>query len=284
VRDDRPSDTAAYVAMGRALDHARRVPPGFDDPFAIDLLPDDCRAAIARSLEGSLPRSGREFALRAVGRATAALMGTRTLEIDDGLRALPAGFQLVILGAGLDARAYRMPELAGSVAFEVDHPASQAFKRAKVRGLAPRTRALHHVSVDFARERVGGALARAGHDRAVPTAWVFEGVISYLTPREVEAAIDELAARSAPGSRLLATYNEPRWIRRLASFSRFTHEPQRATYVPRDMHRLLAGRGFELRSDRDGLARAERWKHPVTLHDRAWIRFHHVVIADRRGP
>jgi hypothetical protein len=50
------------------------------------------------------------------------------------------------------------------------------------------------------------------------------------------------------------------------------------------MHRLLEGRGFIVRSDRDGFARAERWRRPIArlaLHDRAWIRFHHVVIADR---
>ncbi len=211
-------------------------------------------------------------------------MGPRTAEIDDGLRSMHPGCQLVILGAGLDARAYRMPELSGSVAFEVDHPASQDSKRRQVEalGLQPIVRELRHVPVDFTRERTSDALERAGHDASVPTAWVFEGVISYLSPAEVESALDSIAERSAPGSRLLATYNAASVPRRLVSaVTRNAGEPQRASFTPGQMRTMLEARGFVVRSDSSGYARARRWKRAPDLVDRVWLDFHHVLVADR---
>lgn len=278
---DRPSNTALYVAMGRALAHARGSVPGFSDPFALQLLPDDCREATLRRIRREWPRSPREAALGVVADAMERLMGPRTVEIDEALRELPPGHQLVLLGAGLDARAYRMSELAASLAFEVDHPATQAFKLRQVAGLRPSVRELRHVAVDFAHERAADALARAGHAKDQPTAWVFEGVISYLTPAEVEAAIDSIAERSAPGSRLLTTYNEPGLVRRLFSgITAQTGEPHRATFAPEQMARLLQNRGFVVRSDSDGSERARRLGVASASTDRLWARFHHVVVAD----
>jgi len=271
-----------YVAMGRALAHARHEVPRFDDPFAMQLLPDEGRGAVERVLARAIPRSRREAWLDLVARATEKLMGPRTVEIDDAVRAMVERHQLVIVGAGLDARAYRMPELAESVVFEVDHPATQAWKRERARGLSPRARALRHVAVDFSRDDLGDALERAGHEASKPTAWIFEGVISYLTQGEVEGSIDVFSARSSPGSRLVATYNEPHAVRR--AFSVVTArlgEPQRSALAPADMQRLLEARGFVVRSDRDGLQRARRIGSPPNVVDHAWARYHHVVVADR---
>jgi methyltransferase (TIGR00027 family) len=281
---DRPSTTASYVAMGRALAHARGNVRTFSDPFALRLLPDNYRVVTERCIRGEWPRSGREAFLHYIARQTEKLMGPRTAEIDDALRALPAGHQLVLLGAGLDARAYRMTELAGSIAFEVDHPATQAYKRRQTEGWQPVVRELRHVPVDFTREKMSDALERAGHRTDVPTAWVFEGVISYLVPRDVEASIQAIAERSAPGSRLIATYNEPSRVRktldRVSGLTRRIGEPQHAVYRPEEMKALLAAHGLVVVSDRDGLQRASRWAPPRW---RGWFRFHHVVVADRVG-
>lgn len=280
MRHDRPSDTAAWVAMGRALAHARASVRGFDDPFALRILPEAERAVVERVLRDEWPRTLQDAKLGLIARATERMMGPRTVEIDDGIRALPRGHQLVIVGAGLDARAYRMVELEASIAVELDHPATQAFKLRQVEGLRPRARELRHVPVDFSRETLGDALARVGHDTAAPTAWVFEGVISYLAPPDVAKAIAAMAVRSAPGSRLLATYNEPSWIRSANSvISSRSHEPQRASFTRESMRSLLAEHGFVVRSDRDGRERAVRWGMTPKPVDRFW-RFHHVVIAD----
>ncbi len=282
MREGRPSDTAMFVAMGRALAHANASARGFSDPFALQLLPDHLRAVVERLVRGERPRTLREVMLRLGARGAARLMGPRTVEIDDGLRAMASGHQLVIVGAGLDARAYRMRELSESVAFEVDHPASQAFKQERSVGLQPCTRELRRVSADLTHENLSDVLARAGHVASVRTAWVFEGVVSYLTVPQVEATLDAIAERSAPGSRLLATYNEPNRARHLVSkvFAR-GGEPHHASFTRERMHRLLERRGFSVVSDRDGLGRAQRWKPAATLADRFWLRLHHVVIADR---
>jgi methyltransferase (TIGR00027 family) len=267
--------------MGRALAHAHGTVPGFSDPYALQLLPEDCRAAVERRIRHQWPRGRREAMLGLVASATERMMGPRTVEIDQGLRDMPHGFQLVILGAGLDSRVYRMSELSESVAFEIDHPATQAFKRTRTAGLEPCTRELHHVAVDFSKERLGDALARAGHSTVVPTAWVLEGVISYLTRSEVESSIDAMAARSARGSRLLTTYNEPNPVRGLFAFATArAGEPHRTSYSPQQMRELLEQRGFAVRSDRDGLDRARHVGLEPTAIDRLWVRFHHVVIAD----
>ena len=210
-------------------------------------------------------------------------MGSRTVEIDDGLRDLPPGCQVVIVGAGLDARAYRLKELSGSVLFEVDHPATQAFKRERAASLTPCVRELRHVPVDLAREPLAPTLARAGHSLDVPTAWIFEGVISYLIRREVESSIEAMATRSAPGSRLFATYNESSRDRRLVTlaFTARTGEPHRAWFSPSSMKELLAERGFAVLSDRDGLERAARLGVEVPRLERFVARPHHVVIAER---
>ena len=278
----RPSDTATYVAMGRALAHARRPLRQFSDPFALQLLPTDCAATVERILRGALPRGPRDLRLGLIAKAMVKLMGSRTVEIDEGLRAMTPGTQVVIVGAGLDSRAYRLRELSGSVLFEVDHPATQAFKRERAAPLKPCVRELRHVAVDLSREPLAPTLARAGHSTDVPTAWVFEGVISYLTRAEVESSIEAMASRSAVGSRLLATYNEPRRSRKLltAAFIARTGEPHRAWFMPPEMKQLLEERGFAVLSDRDGIERTVRAGGQPSPIERFIARPHHVVIAD----
>jgi methyltransferase (TIGR00027 family) len=250
----------------------------------MQLLPEEHRAAVEGALRGGWPRTRREAMLRGVAHATARLMGTRTKEIDEGLAELPPGYQLVIVGAGLDSRAHRLPALKESVVFELDHPASQAFKRERVAGLPVLAKELCYVSTDLSKEALGAALERAGHSASTPSAWVFEGVITYLSPGEVSHAIEAMSARSAPSSRLLATYNEPNFTRRFAAgFMARAAEPARAAFEPEQMHALLRQHRFVVRSDRGGIERAIRAGMEPVLLDRVFTRFHHVVIADFRS-
>src|SRR5690606_11278337 len=107
----------------------------------------------------------------------------RTLAIDalvtEGMR---EGIeQCVILGAGLDARAYRLPALTGKKVYEVDHPATQRFKRSRSKRLPSPMAELVYVSVDFGREAIDDRLLQAGFDPSVPTLFVWEGVTMYLS-------------------------------------------------------------------------------------------------------
>ncbi len=92
--------------------------------------------AVQRVRAGDPPKGVRDRVDFEMVRASAGTIVPRTVVIDDAVRARLVP-QLVILGAGLDDRAWRMPELAGVEVFEVDHPASQRDKRSRVGDLQP---------------------------------------------------------------------------------------------------------------------------------------------------
>jgi methyltransferase (TIGR00027 family) len=178
----------------------------------------------------------------------------RSAAIDD---ALGAGFpQVVLLGAGLDARAYRLPSLADADVFEVDHPASQAAKLARVRDLVPLARSVRHVSADFITDDLEAALAASGHDATIATAWVIEGVTMYLDASVTKRLLDVVGARSADGSLLAMTYLRPPKVP-LPPLARATvdavldvlGEPLGAFYRPDEVAALLREARLVLRSD-----------------------------------
>src|SRR5262249_31926837 len=137
------------------------------------------------------------------------LLALRTMAIDAAVRDAVAGGarQAVILGAGLDGRAFRMPELAGIDGFEGDHPATQAAKPAPAAAPPATARSLQFVAVDFERDALADRIAAAGHRPGEPTVWIWEGVVMYLRDEAVRATLAAIAARSAPGSTLVVQYN-----------------------------------------------------------------------------
>jgi methyltransferase (TIGR00027 family) len=116
--------------------------------------------------------------------------------------------QLVILGAGLDARAWRMAALHRTVVFEVDHPSTQQYKRNRTANRVPPTD-IRYVAVDFERERFCEPLERAGFRRGEPSIWIWEGVTMYLPLRAVDDAISQIDSLAAAGSTLALTYRAP---------------------------------------------------------------------------
>jgi methyltransferase (TIGR00027 family) len=195
------SKTAQYVALYRALEtDERRRAPLFRDPYAQAFLSRGLklvlRAARAPIVRGVVERYADQ---RAPGARTSAI--ARTAYIDDAVRAaLAAGVaQVVILGAGFDSRAQRMPELAGVRVFEVDRADTQAAKRAQLPA------GVHYVAVDFERDRLGDALTAAGWDARRRTLFVWEGVTGYLTEPAVTAVLGWIAT-TAPGGSVVFTY------------------------------------------------------------------------------
>jgi methyltransferase (TIGR00027 family) len=112
--------------------------------------------------------------------------------------------QAVILAAGLDARAYRLPWPPETTVFEIDQPQVIDFKTQTMRelGAAP-TAHRHAVAVDL-RHDWPTALQRAGFDPDQPTAWSAEGLLAFLPSDAQDRLLDEITALSAPGSRLAA--------------------------------------------------------------------------------
>jgi methyltransferase (TIGR00027 family) len=130
--------------------------------------------------------------------------------IDDYLeKSLANGLdQLVILGAGYDARAYRFAGLlAGVKVFEVDHPATQEAKLAslkKIFGCAPEY--VVYVPVDFNTQSLEKRLKESGYNPELKTLFIMQGVTQYLTPEAMDDTLRLIANSSGPGSSLIFDY------------------------------------------------------------------------------
>jgi len=248
VKAERPSRTAHLVALGRALaDAGLSHVPDFQDPTARVFLNEKGKRSLAKTMHAA-----RKGGIRLESaRVMADLIALRTAAIDTAVRdAIAAGAtQLVILGAGYDGRAWRMPELAGVRVFEVDHPATQGDKRAHLSELPPATGLVSFVSIDFERESLGAVLDRAGHDRSSPTCWIWEGVVMYLTRDAMRATAGGIAGRSAPGSTLIVNYHtiHRRFLARL--IFRLIGEPQISAWIPAEMAADLGSVGLVVRED-----------------------------------
>ena len=209
-------------------------------------------------------------------------MVARTVAIDADLRqaAMP---QVVILGAGLDGRAWRMRELVTAVVFEVDHPDSQQQKRERVASLTREAREVRFVPLDFRHGDLAQALEAAGHDPRAATAWIWEGVVMYLTRAEIETTLSTVEARSAPGSRLIVAYHQPALVLLLvALIVRRLGEPIRTVLTPHQMQALLARYGFSARWDRDLPTIGTELSAEIGRATRL-MRHLRIVTAERKG-
>ncbi|MEU0969949.1 class I SAM-dependent methyltransferase [Streptomyces sp. NPDC005917] len=296
------SRTAVLVCQGRAAADGKTAVGRFADPVAVRLLRVAERAPVDEVRAGTVPEGWQARIAYESVRACAEVVVPRTVAIDEALRARPTG-QLVILGAGLDTRAWRLPELARTAVWEVDHPASQQDKRARLgaaqlRGpdeggpvtneLPADARSVQFAPVDFAVDDLGAALDAAGHDPSAPTTWLWEGVVPYLARDEVRATVAALAARTAPGSALVVNYQAPsvraaagRLLARVLSSSVTSGEPWRSLWRPRRMAALLAEYGLRTVSDDSLLALAHALGSPVQR--RASLRSGRVAVAESRA-
>ena len=206
MEQNRSSLTASGIAIVRAIESER--PAGERvcyDPYA------------RRFVNGGLFHLIRFFdRIGYSERAGAGVMGflaVRERHIDEHLQAcLNEGLQqLVILGAGFDARAYRFDQLKQGVrVFEVDHPATQAVKLDKVReifGHIPEH--VTFVPVDFNTQTLALCLFESGYDESHKTLFIWQGVTPYLTPEAVDSTLAFVVEHSAPGSSIIFDYMVP---------------------------------------------------------------------------
>ena len=269
MREGEPSGTATLVAVCRGL------APRVRDPHAAALVPSRVRPLVEAGMRSRLVRE----AARVASGGVVDHVALRTATIDEALReAVAAGCgQVVVLGAGLDARAWRLA--LGVPFFEVDHPDTQRRKAQR----APTEGAPRYVAVDFATTRVADALEAAGHDATVPTAWVWEGVTMYLPDVAVRDTLAQLGERSAPGSRLVISYlaedGVPLAPAVRLGFRMLFGEPLEARYRPAEMRALLEGAGFEVRFDGDSRDWLRDWGgHPRLAR---LLRGERLAVAER---
>lgn len=199
MEQGQPSRTALGAASHRAAHQVLEGGAIFADPLAVRILGDYAETAISEARNDPSKRRMRIF------------IAARTRFAEDALAAaVTRGVcQLVVLGAGLDTFAHRNPFREKLRVFEVDHPATQAWKR---RGLAyagiavPPT--LTFAPIDFERETLADGLAAAGFDPTKQSFFTWLGVVPYLTQ---EAVFSTLAfiANLPGGGQVVFDYGNP---------------------------------------------------------------------------
>ncbi len=202
----RPSRTALRVAMRRAAHQLYDARPLIlDDPIAIPILGPHA-AEIERTPGRDPANKPRPFSI-----SLRAFLVARSRYAEDLLaQAVARGVtQYVLLGAGLDTFAHRNPYPSLQV-FEVDHPATQQWKRELLltTGLPTPTN-LTYAPVDFERQSLAEQLHAAGFNPTAPTFFAWLGVVPYLTFEAFRGTISFIAAQPL-NSGLVFDYAQPR--------------------------------------------------------------------------
>ncbi len=259
-------DGAALTALGLAA--ARSVETGradrlIEDPLARSLFQ---AAGVELPMRLDWPQAGStptpQEALHLHG---SRYIGLRTRFYDDQLReATDAGLaQVVLFGAGLDTRAYRLGLPVGLRMFELDRGALLNWKRAQLQRLEAEPRCVvTDVDVDL-REDWPAALQAAGHDKTRPTLFLAEGLLAYLGAEAQRVWAGRVCDLGAAGSRLCADRiaGDPQAGGRLDDLSRRSGIDMSALIAAGDsqtVEEVLSGRGWEV-EELAALELAERY-------------------------
>ncbi|MDJ1136087.1 SAM-dependent methyltransferase [Streptomyces iconiensis] len=256
--------TALAVATGRALE-SRRPDALINDPYAADFL-------AAANPSTPLPASPEELrdhadAPEEMWTLLTQYIGVRSRVFDDFLTgAARDGIrQVVILASGLDTRPFRLPWPDGVHCFELDQPLVLEFKLRVLREKGA-TAACAHTPLPFdLRDDWAGALEAAGFDSTLPTAWLAEGLLPYLTPEDEERLFKEIDRLSPSGSRIAVEHGN--------GIGEVTDDPQlNALSQELDIHLPSLFPEGEKRSPEAQLA-SLGWQHQThTAHEAA----HHL--------
>jgi methyltransferase (TIGR00027 family) len=194
-----PSRTALGAAYLRAAHQVLDGASIFADPLALRIVGGDTQASL-RAAENHPSGSRIRWFIAARSRIAEDAL---TAAFGNGVR------QLVVLGAGLDTLAYRTPAAGRLRIFEIDHPATQAWKRQCLLQASievPNT--LNFVAVDFERETLADALASAGFDPKLRSFFSWLGVVPYLTEPSVYATLAFIAGLPG-GAEVVFDYVNP---------------------------------------------------------------------------
>jgi methyltransferase (TIGR00027 family) len=249
VRKGQTSRTAEFVALNRALGTLSPQVPGFSDPFAFQFLPDRWKKRVERT-RAALASGSRKSPYPFWHRGMGVFNQFRTVILDRAITSAAPWEQLVILGAGLDSRAWRLDCLQDTVVFEVDHPSTQAWKRERSTAVRYKAKDVRFVAMDFERDELAPLITSAGFDPHKRSFWLWEGVTMYLRPAEVSANLGAFAALSGPGSRIALTYLRKKNGRVPRSlFLALLGEPVRSAFAPAEIAELAQSHGWRLGSD-----------------------------------
>ena len=286
MREDTPSRTAQWVAAARGL--------GMLLPEDVRIAEDPYGIAFASTRIQKLIEERRPSVLAQVPgfKTWIAYMQVRTKLLDDAVRNFVdmGGRQVVLLGAGFDCRALRMPELEGSVVYEVDHPATQEHKLSTLAKLGAQSPA-RYVTWDFetrAMDELPEGLVDAGHEADQPTLTIWEGVTMYLTEAAIDASLRAIADYSCPTSQLAMTYQaktpgeRPSLAARAVQFAvARLGEPFRWGWDPMALPEYLEERGFALADDVSTPEAADKLLPPELASTISRADHSRVALAER---
>jgi methyltransferase (TIGR00027 family) len=265
------SITAMMTAYCRWHHFEYDTPLIFADHLAGDILGEEGKTRIESlllaALERGNPVSAATFATRRealawmmqTGASSPIVLARARCAEEQLEAAVTAGCRhYVILGAGLDTFAFRRPDLLAILSvYEIDHPASQAYKLLRIRELGGDAPAnLHFIPLDFTRQSLPDVLARSGFNPQAPVFFSWLGVSYYLDAGDVRATLRQIAASAPSGSLLLFDYLDsvacqpakvtPRVARMLSSV-RELGEPMLSCFDAHELAHELAECGFTLR-------------------------------------
>jgi methyltransferase (TIGR00027 family) len=247
------------MALFRAIESAQPARQRlFHDPFAPMFVSAPLRRVVRWSTIPMLASFLRGMIDRFwPGARTSAVARTRLIDdwIADSVR--NGSQQLLVLGAGFDSRAWRLPILAKLPVFEVDHAATAAEKGRRIAALAAETSGVVSIAIDFDREQLPEVLSAAGFDPRIVTTVVWEGVTNYLTTDAV-ASVLSWVGTLATGSTLIFTYIHRDVLAEPARFEGARNilmavaragEPWTFGMAPEALPRCLQSRGLRLLED-----------------------------------
>lgn len=238
-----PSRTALGAAGYRAAHQLLEGGKVFSDPLARTILGDGADAIIAR-LSASPAQQGMRIFMAARSRFAEDCLG---VAVSRGVR------QAVVLGAGFDTFALRNPYSdLGLRVFEVDHPATQAWKRKRLSDVGLTIPAsLTFAAIDFESDDLGHGLRDAGFDPDHPAFFIWLGVVPYLRRAAIAATLRYIA--SVPESEVVFDYSEPlenypperqAEIAALGAYTAEIGEPWLSHFDPDEVAQELRGYGF----------------------------------------
>lgn len=206
MKEGKSSSTAWGVTLARVAHvHFDAAPPIFDDSLALELVEPE----IQPMLDHFGPSEGPREELR---RARAYLPWRQRYQEERLADAYARGVrQFVLLGAGLDAYAFRQPDDRSDLSiFEVDFPATQAEKRQRIADLGwDEPPNLFFAPCDFEHGTLSESLASVGFDRDAPSYFAWMGVTVYLTRETVRSTLVDVLSLAVPGSSIAFEYALP---------------------------------------------------------------------------
>jgi len=273
MKEGKASFSAEIIAAMRALES--RKPEHLRicyDPYARHLI----RSRFRRIAQTKLFTKLVYWFVEKKGPGLPAGIAARTRYIDDIVKQEVANGikQVVIMGAGLDMRAFRLEELNDIPVFEVDFPATQQLKQRKLEAIElPERNYLTYVPIDFNEDELGDVLTKSGYDHNLKTLFIWEGVTMYLDAESVDRTLAFVASNTGTGTTLYfdylmqsvldgrCNYPEAVAVRKTKSFNSDGVEKYTYGIEETEMEEFLSARKFKLLEHMTGESLKTRYFH-----------------------